>query len=97
MYDAIVVAEKMLQDAKASHPNAKLMLFVLTDGNSNTGYTMKDTQNMMDGLKVPIYTIGYNANVQALAAISAINEAANINADTDDVVYKIQNLFNAEM
>jgi Ca-activated chloride channel family protein len=58
---------------------------------------MKDTQNMMDGLKVPIYTIGYNANVQALAAISAINEAANINADTDDVVYKIQNLFNAEM
>lgn len=97
MFDAIVVAEKMLLDTKADHPNAKLMLFVLTDGNSNAGFTLNDTQKMIEGLKVPIYTIGYNANVAALAAISAINEAANINADTDDVVYKILNLFNAEM
>ena len=27
----------------------------------------------------------------------AINEAASINADTDDVVYKIKNLFNANL
>jgi Ca-activated chloride channel homolog len=97
MFDAIVVAEKMLLDAKAGNPNAKLMLFVLTDGNANAGYTLKDTQKMIEGLKVPIYTIGYNANIPALEAISKINEAANINADTDDVVYKILNLFNAEM
>jgi Ca-activated chloride channel family protein len=97
MFDAIVVAERMLLDAKADHPNAKLMLFVLTDGNSNTGFTLKDTQNMIAGLQVPIYTIGYNADVQALAAVSSINEAASINADVDDVVYKIQCLFNAEM
>lgn len=97
MFDAIVVAEKMLLDAKADNPNAKLMLFVLTDGNSNTGYSLKDTQKMIEGLKVPIYTIGYNANIAVLDSISKINEAAGINADTDDVVYKIQNLFNAEM
>ncbi len=96
MFDAIVVAEKMLQDAKASNPNAKLMLFVLTDGESNQGSTLKDTQKMIEGLQVPVYTIGYNANIGALAAVSKINEAASINADTDDVVYKIQNLFNAE-
>lgn len=97
MFDAIVVAEKMLLDAKANNPNAKLMLFVLTDGNSNTGSTLNNTQRMIEGLKVPIYTIGYNANVAALEAISSINEAASINADVDDVVYKIQSLFNAEM
>ena len=97
MYDAIVVAEKMLQDAKADNPNAKLMLFVLSDGEANAGYTLRDTQKMIEGLKVPIYTIGYNANLEALAAISRINEAASINADTDDVVYKIVSLFNAEM
>ncbi len=97
MFDAIVVAEKMLQDAKADNPNAKLMLFVLSDGEANAGYTLRDTQKMIEGLKVPIYTIGYNANLEALAAISRINEAASINADTDDVVYKIVSLFNAEM
>lgn len=97
MFDAIVVAERMLLDAKADHPNAKLMLFVLTDGNTNAGATLKDTQAMIEGLQVPIYTIGYNADVQALAAVSSINEAASINADVDDVVYKIQCLFNAEM
>ncbi len=97
MFDGIVVAEKMLQDAKADHPNAKLMLFVLTDGETNQGFTMNQTQNMIAGLKVPVCTIGYNADLDVLQAISSINEAASINADTEDVVYKITNLFNAEM
>ena len=97
MFDAIVVAERMLQDAKVNNPNAKLMLFVLTDGETNAGCTLKDTQKMIEGLKVPIYTIGYEADVSALEAVSRINEAANINADTEDVIYKIQSLFNAEM
>jgi Ca-activated chloride channel family protein len=44
-----------------------------------------------------LYTIGYNANIQALQSISSINEAASINADTDDVVYKIGNLLNVQM
>jgi Ca-activated chloride channel family protein len=97
MYDAIVVAEKMLQESKVDYPNAKLMIFVMTDGEANKGFNLNDTRDMIAGFKVPVYTIGYNANIDALAIISAINEAASINADTDDVVYKIQNLFNAEM
>ena len=44
-----------------------------------------------------MYTIGYNANIKALQSISSINEAASINADTDDVVYKIGNLLNVQM
>lgn len=97
MFNAIVVAEKMLLDAQANNPNAKLMLFVLTDGETNQGFSLNDTRKMMEGLKIPIYTIGYNANVKVLGELSSINEAASINADTDDVVYKIMNLFNAEM
>jgi Ca-activated chloride channel family protein len=53
--------------------------------------------DIVQSLKIPIYTIGYNADIQALQTISSINEAASINADTDDVVYKLGNLFNAEM
>jgi len=44
-----------------------------------------------------IYTIGYNANIQALQTLSSINEAASINADSDDVNYKMASLFNAEV
>jgi Ca-activated chloride channel family protein len=97
MFDAIVVGEKLLMDAKTAHPNAKLMLFVLTDGEANKGSNLRDTRDMIAGFKIPVYTIGYNADISALSAISSINEAASINADTDDVVYKMQNLFNAEM
>lgn len=97
MFDAIVVAQKMLYDAKADNPNAKLMLFVLSDGETNAGFDLNDTRKMIEGLRVPITTIGYNADIRALSVVSGINEAASINADTDDVVYQLQNLFNAEM
>ena len=97
MFDAITVATKMLMDEKAKNPSAKLMLFVLTDGETNTGSSLDDVQGMLKVFQIPIYTIGYNANIDVLKNISSINEAASINADTDDVVYKLENLFNAQM
>jgi Ca-activated chloride channel family protein len=97
MYDAIIVATKMLVDAQAQNPNTKLMLFVLTDGETNRGHSLNDIEKMLTSLKIPIYTIGYNANISVLQRVSSINEAASINADTDDVIYKLENLFNAQM
>ena len=43
------------------------------------------------------YTIGYNANISALQAISDINEGICINAGTDDIAYQLRQLFNANM
>lgn len=97
MFDAIVVASKMLREEKAKNPNAKLMLFVLSDGETNYGHSLNDIRDMMHSFAIPIYTIGYNANIKALETLSQINEAASINADTDDVVYKLGSLFNAQM
>ena len=97
MFDAIVVAQKMLAEAKEANPDAKLLIFVLTDGETNEGSTLNDTRSMIEGLRVPIYTIGYNEGASVLGTLASINEAASINADTDDVVYQLQNLFNAEM
>jgi len=97
MFDAIVVASKMLREEKAKNPNAKLMLFVLSDGDTNVGHSLNDIRDMMQSFAIPIYTIGYNANIKALETLSQINEAASINADTDDVVYKLGSLFNAQM
>jgi Ca-activated chloride channel family protein len=97
MYDGIIVGSKLLMEQKEQYPDASLMLFVLTDGESNEGFKYKDIASMMDALKIPIYTIGYNANIDVLETLSMINEAASINADTDDVVYKLANLFNSQM
>lgn len=97
MFDGIVVATKMLLEEKAKNPNSKLMLFVLSDGDTNYGHNLNDVQGMLQAFKIPIYTIGYNANVKALQGLSAINEAASINADSEDVVYKLGSLFNAQM
>lgn len=97
MFDAIVVATKMLMEEKAKDPNAKLMLFVLSDGETNYGHSLNDIEDMIKTFKVPIYTIGYNADIKVLQNLSSINEAASINADSDDVVYKLGSLFNAQM
>ena len=61
------------------------------------GYGLAEIQDVIKGLRIPIYTIGYNANIAALQKISSINEAASIDASTDDVVYQLRNLFNASM
>lgn len=97
MFDAIIVASKMLIEEKAKDPNAKLMLFVLSDGETNAGHSLNDVRGMLQAFKIPIYTIGYNANIDALKTLSGINEAASINADSEDVVYKLISLFNAQM
>lgn len=96
-FDAVVAATKMLLDEKAKDPNAKLMLFVLSDGETNKGSSLDDIKDILQAFKIPVYTIGYNANIKALQSISSINEAASIDADSEDVIYKLSNLFNAEM
>lgn len=96
-FDGMIVALKMLMEEKAANPDAKLMLFVLSDGETNRGHSLNDIEGILRTLKIPVYTIGYNANISALNNISSINEAASINAESDDVIYKLASLFNAQM
>ena len=96
-FDGIAVAVKMLLEEKEKNPDAKLMLFVLSDGETNIGHSLDDIKDILEAVEIPVHTIGYNANIKALENISAINEATSINADSDDVIYKLGSLFNAEM
>lgn len=96
-FDAIAVAVQMLLDEKEKNLDAKLMLFVLSDGETNIGHSLDDLREILESVKIPVHTIGYNANIEALENISRINEATSINADSDDVIYKLGSLFNAEM
>jgi Ca-activated chloride channel family protein len=98
-FDAIAIAMKMLRDQKAVGPNAdpnlKPRIFVLSDGETNEGHSLNDIEGIVQEFGMPIYTIGYNANIPELKAISDINEGVCINADTENVTYKINGLFNA--
>lgn len=96
-FDGIAVAIQMLQEEMEQSPDVKPMIFVLSDGETTAGHYLKDIEEIIRSYKIPIYTIGYNANIEALQKISSINEASSINADTDDVIYKLGNLFNAQM
>ena len=101
-YDAVLVALDMLKKAQEqvqaeTGQTIKPLLFVLSDGETNMGNTLKDITPVIAGMKVPCYTIGYNANLSELKKLSEINEAASINADNEDVIYNLKSLFNAQM
>ena len=97
MYDGIAVALSLLLKEKENNPQAKPMLFVLTDGETGQGLSFKTIRPVIEGIRIPIYTIGYDANLPVLREVSSIVEAASINADQGDVEYKIGSLLNAQM
>ncbi|MFD2388800.1 hypothetical protein [Enterococcus rivorum] len=74
-----------------------VQLFVLSDGETNEGYSFNKAAPIIKSLSVSVNTIGYNAQLEELKKLSTINESATINADNDDVVYQLKQLFNAEL
>ncbi|MCR5283591.1 MAG: VWA domain-containing protein [Lachnospiraceae bacterium] len=97
-YDAVLVAMNMLQEKAKEIPDAKMMLFVLTDGDQNEGWSLNRVTGIVGGLQIPVYTIGYNyTNTDDLERLSNINEAALIKAGSDDIANQIRNLFNVQL
>jgi len=98
-YEALCAAIQLVQAEQVNHPDAKCMIFLLTDGYANGSYELSDVKRAVYDSKIPIYTIGYtsSADMDSLQAVSNINEAASINADSDDIIYKIKSLFNAQL
>ena len=87
----------MLAEAKKTLPECRLILFVLTDGEQNVGWSLSRVTPVVDGMDVPIYTIAYNyRDTGELEQLSSINEAVNIRADSDNIVNELRNLFNVE-
>ena len=101
-YNAVLVALKMMIDKQKEVPNAKMMLFVLSDGAQNRGYDLDRVAPIIGGLKVPVYSIGYNLGDELMATeelkrLSNINEASLINASSEDLVNQLRNLFNTQL
>lgn len=98
-YNGITVAADMLVQAEKADPNTKLVLFLLSDGVKNQGYDLSEVEDILKEYQIPVYSIAYGeeANMTELNAVSSVNEATVIDADSDDVIYKLKNLFNAQM
>ena len=97
MYDGVAVALKLLLVELQENPGAKPIVIVLTDGETQDGMSFSDIDHVVAGLRIPIYTIGFEADVAELARLSALVEAVSINASEDDVEFKIARLFNAQL
>lgn len=98
-YEALIVATKMIEEAKVNHPDAKCMIILLSDGLANGELRINDINDAVKTSTIPIYTISYGseADKDSLSQIANINEAATINADSDDIIYKLKSLFNSQL
>lgn len=97
-YDALLVGIDMIEKLEAEHPEVKPMLFVLTDGEQNKGFSLDRVSGIVGGLGIPVYSIAYNyIDNGELETLSGLNEAALIKADSDDIVNQLRNLFNVQL
>ena len=95
-YNGLLVAVKMVLDEMKNNPDARPVIFVLSDGKTNQGYDFNRAAKIIESLGITVNTIGYNADLEELSKLSKINESVAINADSDNVTYKLKELFNAE-
>ncbi|MBC8391667.1 MAG: hypothetical protein H8E17_03740 [Deltaproteobacteria bacterium] len=54
-------------------------------------------RKIIEGIGIPIYTIGYEADLAVLHRLSSLVEAASINATEGKIKFKIGSLLNAQM
>ena len=97
MYDGIAASLSLLLEARRNVEDAKLVLIVLSDGATNTGLGFDELADVVSGLKIPIYTVGYEADLEELGLVSSAVEAATWDAKQGDVGHILGSLFNAQL
>ena len=70
---------------------------MLTDGETNEGVSFGKMSPVIKGIQIPVYTIGYEADIDELSRLSSLVEAASLNASEGEIDYKIGALLNAQM
>ena len=95
MYDGIMLGLSMLTEQRELDPGGKYMLVVLTDGETNEGANFGDVDEVIAGLRIPVFTVGFEADLAELGKVASLVEAASINAGEGDVEFKLVSLFNA--
>ncbi len=95
MYDGIIIGLEQLLAEKGATPDTRLVLIVLTDGETNEGRSLRDVDEVIAGLRVPIFSVGFEADFDELRQVSSLVEAATIDASEADLEFKMASLINA--
>jgi Ca-activated chloride channel family protein len=94
---ALTVALDMALKQMAVVADAKIRILIMSDGEQNDGLTLYDVKGLVNGLAIPVYGIGFEATLTDLQQLADINEGYCVNADSEDVIYKLKGLFMAQL
>lgn len=94
---ALFVGLKLMLEKQVSIPDAKLRILLMSDGEQNAGLSLTDTVGVVAGLGVPVYGVGFEANLTDLSKLADPNEGYVINADSEDVSSKLKGLLRKEL
>lgn len=100
MYEAVAVGMKLIEEEKENHPNATVMMFVLSDGQpSDDARGIEFVEDYVQVLKIPIHTIGYGKDIDKieLKKLADINEATFSYVEKEDVLETFKALFDANL
>ena len=95
--DAVLVAANQLLEFSQSNPDHKLLIFVLSDGETNRGLEFGDVQTALEFSGIPVHAIAYEISSAHLKELAGLAEGAYIESSTSSASYRIGNLLNAEM
>jgi Ca-activated chloride channel family protein len=95
--DATLVAAYELLNFAKTHPEHKLTIFVLSDGETRNGLPLTDVDKVIEHLQIPVHTIAYGFESADLKTISSLVEASYTESSTGSAAYQIGNLLNAQM
>lgn len=98
--DALIAAiRKIRYEELHSEQDIKPIIILLSDGQTQSGYSLKSVKNLIHAFSYPVYTIGYgkDADKKELQEIADINGGIFVDSTTGDVGFTLKNIFNAEM
>lgn len=94
--NAVLVALEQIASFQQENPDMNISpkIILLSDGYQNTGYGLDEITDVVRGMQVPIYTICYNdGDTDTLTALAEVNEAACLDAQSEDILIKLRDLF----
>jgi len=95
--DAVLTAAHELLDFSRQNPDHKLVIFVLSDGETNKGLEYQQVAKTMEWLGIPIHSIAYELTSEHLKSMAGLAEGAYIESSAESASFRIGNLLNAEM
>jgi len=95
--DAVVVAANMMNEFAQTNPEHRLVIFVLSDGETNRGIEFEDVSDALEWSGIPIHSIAYELSSDHLKELASLAEGAYIESNARSASYRIGNLLNSEM